>query len=290
MRNIKKFVFGNKIKFVLATLLVLYLLFFTNLPIGFYNILYASNISGVDDNGNFLYKHQLNEDEISIDNDYSLNSNYEPADFETSIYKNISTFDLDDWKYILVNKENPLKEDIECDLIGLNGFDVDVRIYDKLTEMFDAAKEDGINLCMASGYRNYNTQKYLYEKKINYYKRLGYSTDEATQIASMKVTPPLTSEHETGLAVDILSYEYNTMDSDFGLSDAGKWLKKHSYEYGFILRYPQGKEDITMIQYEPWHFRYVGEEAAEFIYVNDLTFEEFYDMVSEYNGVDNEEQ
>ena len=156
--------------------------------------------------------------------------------------------------------------------------------------MFDAAKEDGINLCMASGYRNYNTQKYLYEKKINYYKRLGYSTDEATQIASMKVTPPLTSEHETGLAVDILSYDHNTMDSDFGISDAGKWLEEHSFEYGFILRYPQGKEDITMIQYEPWHFRFVGEDAAKFIYVNNLTFEEFYDMISEYNRANNEEK
>ena len=87
--------------------------------------------------------------------------------------------------------------------------------------------------------------------------------------------------------MDVLSYEYNTMDSDFGLSEAGLWLSEHSFEYGFILRYPKGKEDITMIQYEPWHFRYVGEEAAEFIYVNNLTFEEFYDMVSEYNGLDN---
>ena len=288
MRNIKKIVLGNRIKFFVATVLVLYLLFFTNIPIGFYNILYASDISGVDEEGNFLYLHQLNEETVTVDEDYSYNSNYEPADFETSIYKNIANFDLEDWRYILVNKENPLSEDIECDLIGLNGFDVDVRIYDDLTKMFDAAKEDGINLCMASGYRNYNTQKYLFEKKINYYKRLGYSTDEATQIASMKVTPPLTSEHETGLAVDVLSYEYNTMDSDFGLSEAGLWLSEHSFEYGFILRYPKGKEDITMIQYEPWHFRYVGEEAAEFIYVNNLTFEEFYNMVSEYNGLDNQ--
>ena len=288
MRNIKKIVLGNRIKFFVATVLVLYLLFFTNIPIGFYNILYASDISGVDEEGNFLYLHQLNEETVTVDEDYSYNSNYEPADFETSIYKNIANFDLEDWRYILVNKENPLSEDIECDLIGLNGFDVDVRIYDDLTKMFDAAKEDGINLCMASGYRNYNTQKYLFEKKINYYKRLGYYTDEATQIASIKVTPPLTSEHETGLAVDVLSYEYNTMDSDFGLSEAGLWLSEHSFEYGFILRYPKGKEDITMIQYEPWHFRYVGEEAAEFIYVNNLTFEEFYNMVSEYNGLDNQ--
>ena len=105
----------------------------------------------------------------------------------------------------------------------------------------------------------------------------------------MKVTPPLTSEHETGLAVDIVSYSHNCTDSDFGNSDAGIWLKDHSFEYGFILRYPEGKEDITKIQYEPWHFRYVGKEAAEFIYINNLTFEEFVDMVNEYNGVVTEE-
>ena len=71
------------------------------------------------------------------------------------------------------------------------------------------------------------------------------------------------------------------MDSYFGDSDAGIWLAEHSYEYGFILRYPQGAEEITGIQYEPWHFRYVGSNAAEYIYVNNLTFEEFYELISE---------
>jgi len=288
-KKFKKFLFSNKIKFTVGTILFLYLMLFTDIPVGFSNLIFASQMSGVDEEGRPLYMHSLLEETADVTEDYSVNTNNEPADFETVISKRIASFDLSDWNLILVNKDNPLEADIECKLKDYGGFDVDVRIYDELDAMFKAANEDGINLLMASGYRNFNTQTYLYEKKINYYKRLGYSLSEATEIASMKVTPPLTSEHETGLAVDIVSYSHNCTDSDFGDSDAGIWLKEHSFEYGFILRYPEGKEDITKIQYEPWHFRYVGKEAAEFIYINNLTFEEFVCLVNEYNGVETEE-
>ena len=287
--SFKKILFSNKIKFSVATVLVLFVLLFTDIPVGFSNLIFASQMSGVDEEGRPLYMHELEEESVDVSEDYSVNTNDEPVDFETVISKRIASFNLEDWNLILVNKDNPLEADIECKLRNYNGFDVGDRIYEELDAMFKAAKEDGINLLMASGYRNFNTQTYLYEKKISYFKRLGYSQAEATEIASMKVTPPLTSEHETGLAVDIVSYNHNCTDSDFGNCDAGIWLKEHSFEYGFILRYPEGKEDITKIQYEPWHFRYVGKEAAEFIYINDLTFEEFVDMVNEYNGVTAEE-
>jgi D-alanyl-D-alanine carboxypeptidase len=287
--SFKKILFSKKIKFSVATVLVLFVLLFTDIPVGFSNLIFASQMSGVDEEGRPLYMHELEEESVDVSEDYSINTNDEPEDFETVISKRISIFNLEDWNLILVNKDNPLEADIECKLRNYNGFDVDDRIYEELDAMFKAAKEDGINLLMASGYRNFNTQTYLYEKKISYFKRLGYSQAEATEIASMKVTPPLTSEHETGLAVDIVSYNHNCTDSDFGNCDAGIWLKEHSFEYGFILRYPEGKEDITKIQYEPWHFRYVGNEAAEFIYINDLTFEEFVNMVNEYNGVSAEE-
>ena len=288
-KSIKKILFSNKIKFSVGTVLVLFVLLFTDVPIGFSNLIFASQMSGVDDEGRPLYMHALEEESVDITEDYSLNTNNEPADFETIISKRIASFNLEDWNLILVNKDNPLEEDIDCKLRSFSGFDVDERIYEDLDAMFKAAKEDGVNLLMASGYRNFNTQTYLYEKKISYFRRLGYSYEEATEIASMKVTPPLTSEHETGLAVDVVSYNHNCTDFDFGNCEAGIWLKDHSFEYGFILRYPEGKEDITKIQYEPWHFRYIGREAAEFIYINDLTFEEFVDMVNEYNGVTAEE-
>ena len=288
-KSIKKFLFSNKIKFSIGTIVFLYVMLFTDIPVGFSNMIFASQMSGVDEEGRPLYMHTLDEESVDVSEDYSVNTNNEPADFETSISKRIASFNLEDWNLILVNKDNPLEADIDCKLKGFDGFDVDTRIYDDLDAMFKAAREDGINLLMASGYRNFNTQTYLYEKKITYFRRLGYSLSEATEIASMKVTPPFTSEHETCLAVDIVSYSHNCTDSDFGNSDAGIWLKEHSFEYGFILRYPEGKEDITKIQYEPWHFRYVGKEAAEFIYINNLTFEEFVDMVNEYNGVVTEE-
>ena len=288
-KSFKKFLFSNKIKFFVGTVLVLFVLLFTDIPIGFSNLIFASQMSGVDEEGRPLYMHELEEESVDVAEDYSINTNIEPADFETVISKRIANFNLNDWNLILVNKNNPLEADIDCKVRNFDGFDVDDRIYEELDAMFNAAKEDGINLLMASGYRNFNTQTYLYEKKISYFKRLGYSQAEATEIASMKVTPPLTSEHETGLAVDIVSYNHTCTDSDFGNCEAGIWLKEHSFEYGFILRYPEGKEDITKIQYEPWHFRYVGKEAAEFIYINDLTFEEFVEMVNEYNGVTIEE-
>ena len=287
--SFKKILFSNKIKFSVATVLVLFVLLFTDIPVGFSNLIFASQMSGVDEEGRPLYMHELEEESVDVSEDYSVNTNDEPVDFETVISKRIASFNLEDWNLILVNKDNPLEADIECKLRNYNGFDVGDRIYEELDAMFKAAKEDGINLLMASGYRNFNTQTYLYEKKISYFKRLGYSQAEATEIASMKVTPPLTSEHETGLAVDVVSYSHNCTDFDFGNCEAGIWLKEHSFEYGFILRYPEGKEDITKIQYEPWHYRYVGKEAAEFIYINDLSFEEFVDMVNEYNGVTAEE-
>ncbi|MCR4648323.1 MAG: M15 family metallopeptidase [Lachnospiraceae bacterium] len=243
-------------------------------------ILHASDEVRFDEDGNIFYVNSIDELTADTENDFSRNNSNEPSVFETKMASSLKDFKTDDWRLVLVNKDNPLKEDVDCELIDFDGFDVDVRIVNALSEMFDGAKEDNVRLLMASGYRDYNTQKYLYDKKVNYFKRLGYSDDEAVAIASMKVTEPLTSEHETGLAVDILSYSYNCMDSDFGEDEAGKWLSKHSYEYGFILRYPEGKEDITKIQYEPWHFRYVGKEAAEFIYVNNLTYEEFYDLIS----------
>ncbi|MCR5846828.1 MAG: M15 family metallopeptidase [Lachnospiraceae bacterium] len=238
----------------------------------------------IDENGVIYFTNDIVDANTAPSGDYSHNPSYEPESFETNLSKKIAEFDMDDWKLILVNKDNPLEADIECELKKFDGFEVDERIYDELKEMFSDAEKEGIYLNMASGYRNYNTQNYLYNKKVNYFKRLGFSKEEAEETASMKVTPPMTSEHQTGLAVDILSDDHYKMDAEFGESDAGIWLSEHSYEYGFILRYPEGCEEITKIQYEPWHFRYVGKDAAEFIYINNLTFEEFAEMVNTRNN------
>ena len=151
----------------------------------------------------------------------------------------------------------------------------DERIIEPLTQMFAAAKEDGINLVVCSPYRDLERQEFLFERKVKSYQHSGMSYMDAYKKASVTVTLPGASEHQIGLAVDIISDTYTSLNEGFADTDAGKWLAEHSWEYGFILRYPLGKEEITGIQYEPWHFRYVGTDAAEVITNQNITLEEF---------------
>ena len=182
----------------------------------------------------------------------------------------------DDWQLVLVNKQHPVPDDYTFTLGTIKGkMKCDARIIDDLTEMMKAAKADGINLMVCSPYRDYNRQTVLFNRKIDYYMEKGYSYLEAYKISSMTVTVPGASEHQIGLALDITSSTYYALDEGFGETKAGLWLKEHCDEYGFILRYPLGKEYITGIQYEPWHFRYVGKEAATIIMEQDITLEEF---------------
>lgn len=181
-----------------------------------------------------------------------------------------------DWQLVLVNKQHPVPEDYTFTLGTITGsMKCDVRIIDELMAMLEAAKKDGINLMICSSYRDYNRQTVLFNRKIDYYMDKGYSYMEAYRIASITVTVPGASEHQIGLALDIVSNTYTSLDTGFGETAAGIWLKEHGYEYGFILRYPLGKEYITGIQYEPWHYRYVGKEAATAIMKQGITLEEF---------------
>lgn len=182
----------------------------------------------------------------------------------------------DDWQLVLVNKQHPVPEDYKVTLGKIKGsMKCDIRIIDDLMDMMQAAKADGINLVVCSPYRDYNRQTVLFDRKIDYYMAEGHSYMEAYKLASMTVTVPGASEHQIGLALDIVSTTYSGLEIGFGETTAGRWLKEHCDEYGFILRYPEGKEYITGIQYEPWHFRYVGKEAATQIMERDITLEEF---------------
>lgn len=188
----------------------------------------------------------------------------------------LSNLSKDDWQLVLVNKQHPVPDDYTFTLGTIKGsMKCDVRIIDDLMDMMQAAKADGISLVVCSPYRDYNRQTVLFNRKIDYYMEKGYSYLEAYKIASMTVTVPGASEHQIGLALDIVSTTYSALDEGFGETKAGLWLKEHCDEYGFILRYPLGKEYITGIQYEPWHFRYVGKVAAENIMERDITLEEF---------------
>lgn len=193
------------------------------------------------------------------------------------------TFEKDDWKLILVNKQNsiPVGYEEQVPLGKINTMkgvmQCDERIIDDTLAMMEAAKEDGVTLAICSPYRDYTYQEMLFEKKINKYMSKGFSYMEAYQLASEAVTVPNASEHQIGLAFDIVTNTYVNLNAGFGKTEAGMWLRDNSYKFGFILRYPLGKEDITGIEYEPWHFRYVGVDAATVIYENDITLEEFWE-------------
>ena len=184
--------------------------------------------------------------------------------------------DKDDWRLMLVNKQNPVPDGFEPKLCAINGsLYADERIIGDIYRMMDAASDDGVNLMICSAYRSFDRQKSLFDNKINKLMGDGMTYLEAYRIGSMNVTVPGTSEHHIGLALDILTGSYTSMDDGFGETKAGKWLAKNASDYGFILRYPEGKEDITGIVYEPWHFRYVGVKYAKDITKRGVCLEEY---------------
>lgn len=193
-----------------------------------------------------------------------------------------SKFSKDDWNLLLVNKQHPIPEDHTFELGTIAGaMKCDARILPELFAMLQAAKDDGVYLVVCSPYRDISRQEILFERKIKKHMSYGYSYLEAYKKASQIVTVPGASEHQIGLALDIISNDYTLLNEGFENTAAGKWLKEHSKEYGFILRYPKGKEFITGIDYEPWHFRYVGKEAATIIMDEGITLEEFIESISE---------
>lgn len=142
---------------------------------------------------------------------------------------------------------------------------------DALEQMFAGAEEDGIYLAGVSAYRSHETQKALFNR---YVERDGY--EKARTYSAL----PGTSEHETGLAVDVSGSDGKCAAEDcFGDTKEADWLKKYAAEYGFIIRYPEGKQDITGYQYEPWHLRYVGTDIAQDIAASGATLEEYYNAV-----------
>ena len=153
----------------------------------------------------------------------------------------------------------------------------DERIIDDLLDMLQEAEEDGVTLAICSPYRDLEYQQMLFNRKVKRYMNMGMSYMEAYQLSSQAVTVPGASEHQIGLALDIVTDTYVSLDEGFAETPAGKWLAENSYKYGFILRYPKGKEDITGIEYEPWHFRYVGIDAATVITEKGITLEEFWE-------------
>ncbi|MDE6832742.1 MAG: M15 family metallopeptidase [Ruminococcus sp.] len=187
------------------------------------------------------------------------------------VLKTIQTGNQDDWRLILVNNKNSIPYGYTPELTELsNGIRIDKKIYPDLQKMFDDARSIGIYPIVSEGYRTPDEQKKMMSDKVESFISEGYSRREAKKLALEWVAVAGKSEHEIGLAVDINADQSYSTDTE-----VYDWLAENSYKYGFILRYPPDKEYITGIDYEPWHYRYVGTETASEIHEQNITLEEY---------------
>lgn len=180
---------------------------------------------------------------------------------------------------ILVNARYGLDESYDARLRTIcNGrLQASKRIYKSLSKMLEAAGEQGFHYWIASAWRNREKQQQLIDEDTTRLVKKGASRKEALIETYRETMPAGHSEHETGLALDVLCTGNTNMDVSQDKEPGNHWLQKNCHRYGFILRYPKDKEDITGINYEPWHFRYVGREAATYMKKHNLTLEEFWD-------------
>lgn len=174
---------------------------------------------------------------------------------------------------VLTNKDSLLDASfVPSDLINVtlkreNSCQLREPVHEALSAMFEGAKEDGYTLYVKSAYRSYQTQNTMYYNRLD---RLGH--DDGL------VAYPGSSDHQTGMGIDVLNYAWmqkDGMNYRFAEEDEAKWMAQHCHEYGFVIRYLKDKEDITGIEYEPWHLRYVGVEVATYMMENYMTLEEF---------------
>lgn len=176
----------------------------------------------------------------------------------------------------LVNPWNRIPDDYTPQLRTLSdGTQIDDRIYDDLMEMLDDCRAAGHTPYICSGYRTQEKQQQLFDDKVNRLMAENYAYEDAVAAAATEVAVPGTSEHQLGLAVDIVDGDYGALDYQQANTATQSWLMENCWDYGFILRYPENKSDITGIIYEPWHYRYVGREHAEQIERSGLCFEEY---------------
>lgn len=198
----------------------------------------------------------------------------ETAEEETSVEEvsgqqkkeaDLPDIDISSWEYVLANAEHSIGE-YTPELGEIEGQKLDQRILEPMQQFVADARAEGLSVFLSSGYRGFEEQQYLFNRKVEQ-----YGEEKAATIVSR----PGTSEHQTGLACDITDEYYELKDESLENTALYQWMSKHCQEYGFIVRYPKDKEEITGIIYEPWHFRYVGVEAAAYMVEHNLCLEEF---------------
>lgn len=196
----------------------------------------------------------------------------------TATAETVPDIDIGNWQYMLVNVSHMLDRTFAPELTELeNGHYFDSRAVEALKSFIAAARGEGFTVYLRSSYRPYSTQESLYHNKVaqlqNWY---GYELAKASEEARKIVAIPGSSEHQLGLACDIVDGYYEYMNETLADTALLQWMGSHCAEFGFILRYPKDKTEITGVMYEPWHFRYVGTEAAAYIMKNDICLEEFH--------------
>lgn len=191
---------------------------------------------------------------------------------EITIPVNANEEVLSEWNLLLVNKDNSVDRDYIPELEEIDdGIKFDKRAIKYLNNMINAMyKDKATPIWIASAYRSYEKQEELFNNKVEYYKKQGKSQEAAEELAQKVVQRPEMSEHNLGLAAD-----FNTVTNEFENTKAFKWLQENAQNYGFILRYPKDKQEITGITYESWHWRYVGVEDAKIIKEKGYCLEEY---------------
>jgi len=192
----------------------------------------------------------------------------------------IPQVDINSWELILVNADNRLESDWTPPTVitvSDSQCPIDSRIEEPLMAMAQGCKDAGLSVYLSSGYRSYSEQAANFTRVCN-----NNGVADGKDANGFYITMPAGgSEHQTGLAVDITDIYYPIKDSSLENTETFKWLKEHCTEYGFILRFPKDKEEITGVMYEPFHFRYVGVEVAEYMTENNLCLEEFVALYQE---------
>ncbi len=218
---------------------------------------------------------QTNSNTVSSDNkiteDVQSNTTENNQSVETPKKK------IDDWRLTLANYDNLLPEDFTVKVSNIDKTrQFDSRAIDELNDMMNAMKKDGVtNVWVQSAYRSVARQRELYDNSVKKYIQQGKSQEEAERLTDEYINKPGSSDHNLGLAVD-----FNYVDNKFEKLDGFKWLKNNAENYGFVLRYPKDKEDITKIAYESWHWRYVGVEHAKKMNDLNMCLEEYIEYLS----------
>ena len=221
---------------------------------------------------------QTQEDAAEAPEEESASEAAEPQITVTptpSVPQDLPQIDVNSWEFILANPWNSIDAYLPS-VANIEGIQLDARIIPAMQNFVADTRAQGLSVVLASGYRDYDTQSWLFQRKVAQY------GDE--DVAATIVARPGTSEHQTGLAADITDQVYEYKNESLENTAMYQWMSQHCHEYGFIVRFPKGREDVTGIIYEPWHFRYVGVEAATYIMEHDITLEEFLSYYKDIEG------